>query len=313
MDQPITTSTITLTVNGRSERVAASPFDTLADALRSHGLTGTKIGCEAGDCGACTVQIDGKSVYSCLVSAGQSIGTDIRTIEDNASDPLTRRLVDTFIAHGAAQCGVCTPGMIGAARSLLQAKARPSADEIELAIGGVLCRCTGYRKIIDAVAAVASDAAPATGGTGVGSCLENETARLAASGAPVFAADYAPEGALSVRVIRSPHAHARFSFGDLDAFRRATGLEAILTAADVPGANGFGIFPNTKDQPVFAEAQVRFRGEAVAAMVGTDAVLDGIDDAAFPVIWEPLPPLIGVDAALASVHRRSTPRSPTTC
>lgn len=308
MNQTAAAALVALMVNGRNERVAASPFVTLADALRCHGLTGTKIGCEAGDCGACTVLLDGKAVYSCLVSTAQAVGCDIRTIESVTDDVLAERLVDAFVTHGAAQCGICTPGMIAAARSLLQANPRPSVDEIETAIGGVLCRCTGYRKIVEAVAAVATGAVLPSSEIEVGSRAANDAARLAASGMAQFGADYAPADALSVRVIRSPHAHGRFSFGDLDAFRRAKGLEAILTSADVPGANSFGVFPNTKDQPVFAEAHVRFRGEAVAALVGTDDALAAIDDADFPVRWTALTPLIGTDAALAddapAIHSR---------
>lgn len=303
MDHPAIGSApaVSFKLNGRDVAVAADPFETLAGLLRANGFTGTKIGCEAGDCGACTVLLDGEPIYACLVSSAQAAGSDIQTIEHCIDDHLTKQLVDAFVAHGAAQCGICTPGMIGAARGLLQSDKTPSAAKIEAAIGGVLCRCTGYRKVVEAIAAVANGGPhphPASG-SGVGARAENDTARLAASGAAIFGADHAPLDALSVRVIRSPHAHASFVFGDLDAFQRHHGLAAVLTAADVPGANSFGIFPNTKDQPVFADTHARFRGEAIAALIGTDNELSAIDDAVFPVTWLPLAPLVGTDAALA--------------
>ena len=119
------------------------------------------------------------------------------------------------------------------------------------------------------------------------------------AGSEKFGADEAPAEALWLRVVRSPHARAAFALGDLEAFRAGhPGLEAIVTAADVPGENAFGIFPDTKDQPVFADGEVRFRGEAVLGLVGTREALDRIDDTEVPIAWTPLVPLSGIEAAL---------------
>jgi CO/xanthine dehydrogenase Mo-binding subunit/aerobic-type carbon monoxide dehydrogenase small subunit (CoxS/CutS family) len=295
---------IVLRVNGIDRAVTADPFASLADTLREGlGLIGTKIGCDAGDCGACTVLVDGEQVCSCLVSTAQAEGHDILTIE--GEDPIVDRLKQAFLAHGAAQCGICTPGMIMAAADLLKHTPSPDTQAIEDALGGVLCRCTGYIKIIEAVADVARGAnilpAPvAEAGQAVGARIARVDGLAKVSGSDRFGADFAPEGALWLRAIRSPHARAHFTLGDLAAFKAGhPGIEAVLTAADVPGANSFGIFPHLKDQPVFAPGFVRYRGECVLALVGTREAVEAVRVAELPIAWEIEEALIGVEAALA--------------
>src|SRR5580692_269354 len=147
------TALIALTVNGHKVDVLASPVTRLSRILRDHlGLTGTKVGCDAGDCGACTVLLNQEPVCSCLVAAGQVAGCEVVTVEGLAQrPPLYDRLQQSFLAHGAAQCGACTPGMLVAATALLDNNRAPSEAEVMDAIGGVLCRCTGYRKIVNAI------------------------------------------------------------------------------------------------------------------------------------------------------------------
>src|SRR5687768_11564584 len=126
---------IGLTVNGHHHALNVPPFATLAETLRDRlGLTGTKIGCDAGDCGACTVLLDGRQVCACLVATAQADGADIVTIEHDAPDSAIARLQQAFLAHGAAQCGICTPGMIIAASDLLMRQSEPSRREVEDAI-----------------------------------------------------------------------------------------------------------------------------------------------------------------------------------
>ncbi len=293
----------TLKVNGRKVSVTAAPVSRLADVLRDElGLTGTKIGCNAGDCGACTVLLDARQVCACLTALGQAAGREVTTVEGLAKGGRLSALQTAFQKHGAAQCGICTPGMLMAAADLLARNANPDENEVKDALGGVLCRCTGYQKIIEAVIDVASrprlDPPPEAGkAVGARAAKVDGIARL--DGAEIYGADAIPADALWLRVIRSPHHHARFRLGDLDALVAGTpGLERVLTSKDVP-SNGFGIYPHIKDQPVLAEGEARFRGEALVALVGLREVVENFDPAALPIEYEVLPPIMGLDAAMA--------------
>ena len=145
---------ISFVINGKKKEMAISPNTTLLELLRDHlGLTGTKNGCEAGECGACTVLLDGRPVYACLVLAPKVDGKEIITIEGIGEEGKLHPVQKAFLTHGAVQCGFCTPGMILAAKALLDEKPNPSREEIEDAISGNLCRCTGYLQIVKAIEA----------------------------------------------------------------------------------------------------------------------------------------------------------------
>ena len=145
---------ICLTVNGDTYTLAVEPWRTLNEVLREDlNLTGTKLGCGSGDCGACTVMVNGKSVSSCLTLAVEMDGKEILTVEGLApSGEILHPIQDAFIEKGAIQCGFCTPGMEISALNLLNTNPSPSETDIRAAISGNLCRCTGYNKIVDAIA-----------------------------------------------------------------------------------------------------------------------------------------------------------------
>ena len=140
------------TVNGEPVEVLVQPYVTLLDALREDlGLTGPKEGCGTGDCGACSVHVDGKLVASCLMLAMQVRDRDVRTIEGLASGGALHPLQEAFVRHGVPQCGFCIPGVLMAAAALLAEHPRPSEEEIRYGIAGNLCRCTGYTKMVTAI------------------------------------------------------------------------------------------------------------------------------------------------------------------
>ena len=160
---------LSFTVNGERVEALVQPYVTLLDALREDlGLTGPKEGCGTGDCGACSVHLDGKLVASCLVLAMQARGRSVTTIEGLARGAALTPVQEAFVRHGVPQCGFCIPGVLMAAASLLAENAKPSEEDIRYAIAGNLCRCTGYTKMVEAIAEVAGGgAAGVTGVAGV--------------------------------------------------------------------------------------------------------------------------------------------------
>jgi len=275
--------TLCLTVNGREVRLADAPGRRLSEVLReSLGLRGTKSGCDAGDCGACTVLIDGAPVCACLTPLARAAGRAVTTIEGLGMGPLQQ----AFLRHGAAQCGICTPGMLMAASALLRERPAPSRAQVEEALGGVLCRCTGYARIVEAVldAAPGEPAAMPEAGRAVGASIARLDGVAKVAGAEVFGADACPEGALLVRAVRAPHAPATFVFGDLKDWAARHGVE-VFTAADIPGVNRFGTIPAFADQPALAETRARLRGEAVALVAGAPDAVEALDLGGFPVSW----------------------------
>jgi carbon-monoxide dehydrogenase small subunit len=140
------------TINGESAELLVQPYHTLLEAVRDvAGLTGTKEGCSTGDCGACTIHLDGKPVASCLVLAMQARDREVRTIEGLASTGALHPVQAAFVAHGVPQCGFCIPGMLMSASALLDENPSPTEAEIRLGIAGNLCRCTGYTKMVAAI------------------------------------------------------------------------------------------------------------------------------------------------------------------
>ena len=149
---------IRLTVNGETRDILVEPFASLLDTLRDElRLTGTKKGCDEGDCGACTVILDDKSVTSCLVLAISTQGKDIVTIEGLARGEALHPVQQAFVDHGGVQCGFCTPGLIMEATAYLKEEPNPTEEDVRYAIGGNLCRCTGYVKVVRAILSAAEE------------------------------------------------------------------------------------------------------------------------------------------------------------
>ncbi len=291
-------------LNGKTVSVTSAPAERLSKVVREKlALWGTKVGCDAGDCGACTVLIDGAPACACLTSVQQVEGASVVTIEGLAS--CTRAgesLKQSFLAQGAAQCGICTPGMLVSAAALLEETRKPSEQQVMDALGGVLCRCTGYRKIISAVLAAAEGVESIYVSPKIGAAVGARIARLdgvrKVDGSEIFGADATPADALLARAIRSPHHHARFTLGNIDGWIGAhPGILRVLTAADIPSVNRHGVIEPFADQPVFAIDETRFKGEAVALVVGEPAAIESLDLGTFPVTWNELTPLLTMDEA----------------
>ncbi|MEZ5652260.1 MAG: molybdopterin cofactor-binding domain-containing protein [Burkholderiaceae bacterium] len=332
---------VSLTLNDRPVAVVGAGTERLSSVLRDRlGLTGTKVGCEAGDCGICTVLLDGEQACACLLPLAQVEGRSVTTVEglaelrDGDGLPVGQVLQQCFARHGAAQCGICTPGMLLAAADLLMHEGAPDEVKVQDALGGVLCRCTGYRQIISAVVAAgriladararaatatenasaptdlwrgdeavrvdaASDDLRPRPGAAVGARLPRLDGREKLDGRASFGDDAPPADALDMLIVRSPLPRARFFLGDLQAFVAAhAGVVGVLTADDIPN-NRFAIFPDLRDQPALAESETRLLGEAVLAIVGERAALAGLDPNTIPVEFESLPAADTAHAALA--------------
>lgn len=285
-------------INGAPVSLSVAPVRRLSTVLRDDlRLTGTKVGCDAGDCGACTVLLDGEPVCACLTPAASVRGARVTTVEGLANGALSA-LQASFLAHGAAQCGICTPGLLVAATALLEKVPHPSENEVQDALGGILCRCTGYRKIVAAVMdATQQDDELDLRLPAVGHAVGARVMRLdgvpKVTGAEAFGADSFPIDALGVLVVRSPHHHARFAFGDLAAWVQGRpGVVGVFTAADIPGTNCFGVIAPFADQPALAEGEARFRGEAVALVAVEYAAMPDLALSDFPVEWTELPAML---------------------
>ncbi len=302
MDKRLAEDVVSFDLNGAGVHARPDAGERLSETLRERlGAKDIKVGCDAGDCGACTVLVDGAPVCACLMPTHQVGGRGVETLRGLiGSDPHAQDLAESFLDHGAAQCGICTPGMLVTATALLRANPRPDEGQVCDALGGVLCRCTGYRKIIEAVTD-AGQRRPLSHETGhSGAAIRRVDGEGKVRGTEAFGDDVAPPDALVIRVIRSPFARAGFTFGDLAAWLGARpGIEAVLTHEDIRGTNSFGVIPAFADQPVFAESEARFHGEAVAAVVGTAQAIAEFDEADFPVTWDEREATMSVAQAMA--------------
>ena len=287
------------TINGRKISRAAKPHQRLLDFLRDDlNLTGNKEGCGAGECGTCSVFVDGVLMKSCLLPVAKAQGATIETVEALAKTGELSVLQKAFHKAGASQCGYCIPGMVMAATAAIRANPFADREEIKERLGGNICRCTGYQKIFDAVEMardVQNGRLPATvfaevdaeAGDYIGKKVRRIDTPGKVAGRLKYAGDMMMPGMLHVQVLRSPHAHARIVSIDTSAAETLEGVEGIITSADVPGEDGFGVFVN--DQPIMARGKVRYVGEAVAAVAAEDPLTAKRALAAIKVEYELLP------------------------
>jgi CO/xanthine dehydrogenase Mo-binding subunit/aerobic-type carbon monoxide dehydrogenase small subunit (CoxS/CutS family) len=295
------------TINGRKVTRSAKPHQRLLDFIRDDlNLTGNKEGCGAGECGTCSVFVDGVLMKSCLLPVAKAHGTTIETVEALAKTGELSVLQKAFHKAGASQCGYCIPGMVMAATAALRVNPFADREEIKERLGGNICRCTGYQKIFDAVELardVQNGRLPATvlmeadtEDAVIGKAVRRIDAPSKVSGRLRYAGDMTMPGMLHVQVLRSPHPHARIVSIDTSAAEAMPEVESVITSADVPGEDGFGVFVN--DQPVMARSKVRYVGEAVAAVAAEDLLTAKRALAAIKVVYEPLLPVFDPDEAM---------------
>ena len=267
---------IEFTVNGQAVSLPPMPGEMLSTLLRERlNLTGTKIGCNEAECGACTVILDGEPVLSCTYPAVKAHGKQVSTIEGlaQASHDSTKLhpLQEAFVKHGAVQCGFCIPGIALRAKHLLDRNPGPSREEIARAIDGHLCRCTGYTQIVEAVELMArawrGGALPEPAGDGgVGKPLARYGALGQALGERPYVADLHREGLLHGALVLSAHARARVVRIDTSKAAALPGVRAVITAADVPGERWYGLLYDDWPGFVAEGEEVRCVGDVLAAV-----------------------------------------------
>ncbi|NIN67698.1 MAG: 2Fe-2S iron-sulfur cluster binding domain-containing protein, partial [Anaerolineae bacterium] len=289
-------------VNGEFHEVTVSAKTMLLDLLRDElRLTGTKNGCGHNACGACTVIVDGKAVRSCVYPASRADRKRVQTIEGLAEDGELHPLQQAFIDAGAVQCGFCTPGMIMAAKALLDRSTEPSREEIVEALSGNLCRCTGYAKIIEAVETAAGLREPRRERKElprriVGRELPRPDARAKVTGTATFAADLYFENMLFAKVLRSEFPHAKLLSVDTEKAKALAGVAAVITAGDVPGEKNHGLA--RLDWPVLAYDKVRYTGDAIAVVAAESEAIAEEALTLIQVRYEPLQVVASAEEAL---------------
>jgi len=285
---------ITLTVNGEKHELAVEPQWTLAEVLREQlGLTGVKIGCDLGDCGACTVLADGKPILSCLTLALTVEGCAIETIEGLARDGKLDPLQKAFVDHGALQCGYCTPGMILSSKAMLDEVHDVTVEDIREKLSGNLCRCTGYTKIVEAVRCEAHNHGEPCDTQGVKVDAVGQV-----TGSAKYTDDFTLPRMLYGKILRSPHAHARILSVDTSNAEKLSGVIAVMTGKDLPIL--YGILPASQDETALCIDKVRFVGDGVAAVAAVDELTAQDALKLIRVQYEPLSPVLSIKDALRS-------------
>jgi CO/xanthine dehydrogenase Mo-binding subunit/aerobic-type carbon monoxide dehydrogenase small subunit (CoxS/CutS family) len=310
MDQTPAPLPVHLAVNGRHHNLEVHPHELLLDVLRDRlDLKGAKRSCDSQVCGACTVLVDGLPVSACTYLAVEADGRSVLTVEGLADGEALHPLQRAFAERAAVQCGFCTPGMLLTASALLHDNPAPTREDVLHALRGSLCRCTGYRKIVEAILAVTSsdghavtDGAERAAGPSrlrvVGHPVPRIDGTEKVTGRARYVTDLLAPGMLHAKVLRSPHAHARIVRIDTARARAMPGVVTVLAGADLTWCDPY-FGPAFRDRPILAIDVVRYEGEPVVAVAAVDettaaAALDVVE-----VDYEPLPAVITLEEALA--------------
>lgn len=264
---------INIKINGKNFDLLIEEHEMLSHVIREKvGLTGTKIGCDQGSCGACTVLVNKEPVLSCITPAMRFDGAEITTIEGVSKNGELHRLQEKFVEKGAIQCGFCTPGMIITSLDFLEKNPKPSLHEIKDALSGNVCRCTGYKKIVEAVAEYAEEKNTGkiikrkkekeTGTVGVGRPYIESTKKV--QGIADYADDHKFKDALHVKFVKSLFPHAKILSIDTTEAMAIPGVRYIATGKELPIT--FGVLPLSQDETAMAIEKTRYAGEIVAAV-----------------------------------------------
>jgi aldehyde oxidoreductase len=313
---------VTLTINGEKKQFSVEEDKVLLDLLREDlGLTGAKQSCDRkGQCGACTVVVNGKATRSCLKKVVDLEGAEVISVEGLGTPENPHLIQEAFVLSGAIQCGFCTPGMIMASKALLDQNPNPGVAEIKKALAHNLCRCTGYKKIIDAVLLASRFLRKETTPSKVRQALSKKafgvshprsSSILKACGLAKYTADYKIEGALELAVVHSSEFHAKIKSIDAAAAGKMPGVAGIMTARDIKGTNCIRFI--AADQSVLCEDVVRTLGDPIAIVAANTRDQARKAAAAVKVEYEKLPVMMTPAESLAEGAYQIHKHSPNLC
>jgi putative selenate reductase molybdopterin-binding subunit len=295
-------------INGETREWAISPGDLLLDVLRREGYFGVKRACETGECGCCTVLLNEKPVNSCVVFAAQANGCEITTVEAIAHGDTLDPVQQAFLDHGAAQCGFCTPGMILNTKALLKEHPHAGEEEVREMLAGNFCRCTGFKKPVEAVLAISQNGPRHCEKTPaedrhlvVGHSLQKTDGVKLVTGRPCFTDDVHMPDMLIGKILPSPHAHARIKRIDVSKARALPGVHAVLTYKDVPRVphtTAGQSWPEPSPYDTYLlDSKVRFVGDRVAAVAAESRAIAEEALRLIKVEYEVLPAILDMEQA----------------
>ncbi|CAG0962213.1 MAG: molybdopterin-dependent oxidoreductase [Bacteroidetes bacterium] len=299
---------INLTINGRKHELLVGEHEMLSSVIRDKaGLTGTKIGCEQGSCGACTVLADGLPVLSCITPVMRYNHAEITTIEALSKNGEIHKLQEKFVQKGAIQCGFCTPGMIMTSFDFVSKNPNPTVHEVKEALSGNLCRCTGYKKIIEAVAEYVLETnhtsitanQPITTSSKVGVSVPYIEAEKKAKGTAQYADDIYTRNALHCKFLRSIYPHAIIEKIDYSEAHKMEGVHYIATGKEIPVK--FGVLTVSQDETAMAIEKTRYIGEIVAAVVADSEEMAALACKKIKVTYKPIKEFLSIDDSLNDI------------